>query len=121
MTPTFIMHNNISNVETVHMLATTTHFWVVELILLLQQIMVRLRICNLWLYKIKLQLWSHIVKAWIVGVYFVVNDNLPRWILKTWRCCSVSFVEWSKQKSMISFNNLLYEKVLSNHYYRTCL
>jgi DNA-binding ferritin-like protein len=29
MTPTFIMHNNISNVETMHMQATTTHFCVV--------------------------------------------------------------------------------------------
>jgi len=43
MTPTFIMHNNISNVETMHMQAITTHFCVVELVLLLQQILVRLR------------------------------------------------------------------------------
>jgi hypothetical protein len=56
MTPTFIMHNIISNVETMHMQATATHFCVVELILLLQQILVRLKLCNLWLYKFKLQL-----------------------------------------------------------------
>lgn len=29
MTPTFIMHNNISNVETMHMQASITHFCVV--------------------------------------------------------------------------------------------
>jgi hypothetical protein len=92
-----------------------------ELIFLLQQILVRLRLCNLWLYKLKLQLWSHIIKAWFVGGFLFVNDNLPRWVLKTWRCASVSFVEWNKQKLMICANNLFYEKVLSNHYYRTCL
>jgi DNA-binding ferritin-like protein len=29
MTPIFIMHNNVSNVETIHMQTTTTHFCVV--------------------------------------------------------------------------------------------
>jgi hypothetical protein len=43
----------------------------VELILLLQQILVRLKLCNLWLYKFKLQLWSHIVKASFVGFFLL--------------------------------------------------
>jgi hypothetical protein len=65
------------------------------------------------LYKLKLQLGSHIVKVQFVGD-FLLPMTTYLWILKTHRCYNVLFVEQNKYVLMICTNDLIFEKVLSN-------
>jgi hypothetical protein len=64
------------------------------------------------LYKLKLQLGSHIVEVQFVGDFLLPISHL--WILKTHRCYNVLFVEQNKYVLMICTNDLIFEKVLSN-------
>jgi hypothetical protein len=65
------------------------------------------------LYKLKLQLGSHIMEVQFVGD-FLLPMTTYLWILKTHRCYNVLFVEQNKYVLMICTNDLIFEKVLSN-------
>jgi hypothetical protein len=49
-----------------------------------------------------------------VGVLFVVNDNLPSWMLKTCKCCTAIFAEMNKHVFIIYAKDLFYVKDLSS-------
>jgi len=71
------MHDKILDVEIVICKLLQFIFLLLELILLLQIFLLRLRLCNMQLYKFKLKFGNHIVEVWFAKGFSFVNDNIP--------------------------------------------
>jgi len=67
------MHGNISDVEIVHMQVIIIHSFAIGIHFVIS---LKLRLCNLQLYKLKFKLESHIVETWFARVFFFAIDNI---------------------------------------------
>ncbi len=81
------------------------------LVLLLPQILLRLKYISLQLYEPKLKLKSHIVELQYARV-FLLSMTTYLWMLRNRRCCDALFVKQRKFVILISTNDLFYEKAL---------
>ncbi len=103
-----------SNVESVHMHAATTNYVVTT-----HSSIVTTCFCYAWnfatcSYTTQAIAWKPHNKGSICWGFFVVNDNLPSWMLKNRKCCDAIFIEMNKHVFIIYAKDLFYVKDLSS-------